>query len=122
MNISFFDLFSIGIGPSSSHTVGPMLATNAFLHLLLQKNYFAQTERIKVELYGSLALTGKGHGTDTAILNGLEGKLPETVIPETMVPRMQKIIASQSLNLMDKKIITFNDKRDLLFLQKGLLP
>src|SRR5262249_52280394 len=77
MSISLFDLFSIGIGPSSSHTVGPMLAANAFLNLLESEEYFDKTARVKIELYGSLALTGKGHGTDKAILNGLEGKLPE---------------------------------------------
>ena len=74
MNISLFDLFSIGIGPSSSHTVGPMRASNAFIKQLKHQDLFKQTTRIKVSLYGSLALTGKGHGTDKAILNGLEGK------------------------------------------------
>ncbi len=62
MNISLFDLFSIGIGPSSSHTVGPMSAANEFLKLLEEKQLLAKTERVKIELYGSLALTGKGHG------------------------------------------------------------
>ena len=122
MNISLFDLFSIGIGPSSSHTVGPMRASNAFLQLLKQKNYLKQTTRVKVALYGSLALTGKGHGTDKAILNGLEGKSPETVVPESMIPRMKQIIATQKLLLAGKKEITFDDHRDLVFLQKELLP
>src|SRR3990167_9274677 len=93
MHISVFDLFSIGIGPSSSHTVGPMLAANAFVDLLDRTNLLPQSQRIKIELYGSLALTGKGHGTDKAILNGLEGKNPETVSPDTMVPRMHQILA-----------------------------
>ncbi len=122
MHISFFDLFSIGIGPSSSHTVGPMCATNAFLQILEQNNYIEKVHRIKVELYGSLALTGKGHGTDKAIVNGLEGKMPDTVVPESMVPRMHEIIASQQVNLLGKKFIHFDDARDLLFLQKELLP
>lgn len=122
MNISLFDLFSIGIGPSSSHTVGPMRASNAFLKLLKQKVLFKQTTRVKVALYGSLALTGKGHGTDKAILNGLEDKSPETVIPESMVPRMKEIIATQKLLLAGNKEIFFDDRRDLLFLQKELLP
>lgn len=122
MNISVFDLFSIGIGPSSSHTVGPMLAANAFLELLEGNNLIQSTQRIKIELYGSLALTGKGHGTDKAILNGLENKTPETVAPESMVPRMHEIINSHTLNLAGKKNIPFDDKNDFLFLQKELLP
>ncbi|ARH00570.1 L-serine ammonia-lyase [Legionella micdadei] len=122
MSISVFDLFSIGIGPSSSHTVGPMLAANAFLDLLEKKEYFEKVARIKIELYGSLALTGKGHGTDKAILNGLEGKSPETVAPESMVPRMREIISSCTLNLSGKKIIPFHEQNDFLLYQKELLP
>ncbi len=122
MNISIFDLFTIGIGPSSSHTVGPMSSANAFLQLLENKNFISKTQRIRIELYGSLALTGKGHGTDKAILNGLEGKHPETVVPESMVPRMHEILQAQSLNLAGKKEIHFNERTDFLFLQKELLP
>lgn len=122
MNISVFDLFSVGIGPSSSHTVGPMLAANAFLKLLEPNNLLGNTHRIKIELYGSLALTGKGHGTDKAILNGLEDKNPETVIPESMVPRMHEIVHTKTLSLAGKKDIPFDEKTDLLFLQKELLP
>ena len=81
MSISLFDLFSIGIGPSSSHTCGPMSAAYEFTTLLQEQSLLNKTERVKTELYGSLALTGKGHGTDKAILNGLEGKTPETVVP-----------------------------------------
>ena len=109
MSISLFDLFSIGIGPSSSHTVGPMSAANEFLDLLETNNLLAKTQRIKIELYGSLALTGKGHGTDKAILNGLEGKAPETVAPETMVPRMQEILNTHTLHLAGKKNIPFDE-------------
>ncbi|KTD31449.1 L-serine ammonia-lyase [Legionella maceachernii] len=122
MSISVFDLFSIGIGPSSSHTVGPMLAANAFLNLLEKKEYFNQVARIQIELYGSLALTGKGHGTDKAILNGLEGKSPETVAPESMVPRMQEIISSGTLSLGEKKTIPFHEQSDFLLYQKEILP
>jgi len=122
MSISLFDLFSIGIGPSSSHTVGPMLAANAFLTCLDEQHFLEKTRRIKIELYGSLALTGKGHGTDKAILNGLEGQNPESVVPESMVPRMQDIISSGKLNLAGKHEIAFNDTTDFLFLQKELLP
>jgi L-serine dehydratase len=99
-----------------------MLAANAFLQQLIDANLLQPTARVKTELYGSLALTGKGHGTDKAILNGLEGADPETVIPETMVPRMQEIIASQTLRLNGEKEIFFNNREDFLFLQKELLP
>ena len=99
-----------------------MLAANAFLHLLDQNQLLVNTHRVKVELYGSLALTGKGHGTDKAILNGLENQAPETVVPEHMVPRMKEILETQRLNLAGKKIIHFEEKRDFLFLQKELLP
>jgi L-serine dehydratase len=122
MNISLFDLFSIGIGPSSSHTVGPMLAANAFIQALEQQQVFNNTERVKIELYGSLALTGKGHGTDKAILDGLEGEAPETVVPESMVPHMQEILASQRLVLAQKKEIPFHEADDFLFYQKEYLP
>jgi L-serine dehydratase len=122
MNISVFDLFSIGIGPSSSHTVGPMSAANAFLQLLFDQSLFEKTNRVKIELYGSLALTGKGHGTNKAIVNGLEGQAPETVVPETMVPRMHEVIQNKTLCLAGKMDIHFDEKTDFLFLQKELLP
>lgn len=122
MNISVFDLFSIGIGPSSSHTVGPMRCANAFLVLLEEKNVMDKTQRIKIDLYGSLALTGKGHGTDKAILNGLENKSPESVDPQSMVPRMHEILDSNTLLLAGKKTIPFHQATDFLFLQKELLP
>lgn len=122
MNISLFDMFSIGIGPSSSHTVGPMLAANEFIELLEQKQLFAKTARVKVELYGSLALTGKGHGTDKAILNGLEKKQPDTVDPASMVPRMQAILTSKTLQLGGIKAIVFDEKTDFLLFQKETLP
>ncbi|MCH9762749.1 MAG: L-serine ammonia-lyase [Gammaproteobacteria bacterium] len=122
MSISLFDLFSIGIGPSSSHTVGPMLAANAFLEQLNQAGCFEQVHRLKTELYGSLALTGVGHGTDKAILNGLEGNSPETVNPATMVPRMQAILDEKTLQLGSKQAIPFNQSEDLVLYQKKNLP
>ncbi|WP_419420942.1 L-serine ammonia-lyase [Legionella sp. D16C41] len=122
MSISLFDLFSIGIGPSSSHTVGPMLAANTFIKKIAAQYELSKVKRIKIELYGSLALTGKGHGTDKAILNGLEGQLPDTVVPECMVPRMREIISTQKIKLNGIHEIFFNDTLDFLFLQKELLP
>ena len=79
MAISVFDLFSIGIGPSSSHTVGPMRAANLFANALLDENLLPDVERIKTDLYGSLGATGKGHGSDKAVLLGLEGEAPELI-------------------------------------------
>ncbi len=122
MNISLFDLFSIGIGPSSSHTVGPMLAAHAFIEKLEAAHLFDKTARVKIEVYGSLALTGKGHATDKAILNGLEGQLPETVDPASMLPHMQHILDTETLCLAGKKTIPFHTARDFPFLQKELLP
>lgn len=122
MPVSLFDLFSIGIGPSSSHTVGPMLAANAFAARLKKEELLTKVARVKVELYGSLALTGKGHGTDKAILNGLEGKDPATVEPETMVPRMHAILADKTLLLAGTHTLSFDGFQDLLFLQKEVLP
>jgi L-serine dehydratase len=122
MSISLFDLFSIGIGPSSSHTCGPMYAANEFISLLQQPSLFEQTTRIKIELYGSLALTGKGHWTDKAILNGLEGQTPETVNPETIVPRTHEIQTTKRLLLGGTKPIDFVEARDFILYQKEQLP
>jgi L-serine dehydratase len=119
MNISIFQLFSIGIGPSSSHTVGPMRAALAFLQTLLAVNEVA---RVKIELFGSLAFTGKGHGTDYAILMALEGHTPETVDPRSIKPRAQEIIASQDLRLAGEHVIKFNYLDDFIFNFTDLLP
>ncbi|MDQ8040206.1 MAG: L-serine ammonia-lyase [Rickettsiella sp.] len=119
MAISIFDLFSVGIGPSSSHTVGPMKAANDFVVNLSLDT----VQRLQVELYGSLALTGRGHGTDTAILNGLEGKLPDKIDnPEDLPKRTRQILLHQQLHIGGKKHIYFSAQTDLLFHQKELLP
>jgi L-serine dehydratase len=122
MFISIFDLFSIGIGPSSSHTVGPMRAAYNFAKMLQQANLLASTNRIKAELYGSLALTGKGHGTDIAVLNGLEGQLPESIAPDNAVPRAQQILAGEQIVLNGIKALNFHAAQDLLFHGKEVLP
>lgn len=123
MAISVFDLFSIGIGPSSSHTVGPMKAACAFVeNLALDRELFNEVSRLQVELFGSLALTGRGHGTDIAVLNGLEGRLPETVNPDEVAPLAKTIIEDCKIQLGGKRSIPFFEKIDLLFLQKELLP
>lgn len=117
--ISAFDLFSIGIGPSSSHTVGPMKAACAFVeNLALDFELFNEISRLQVELFGSLALTGRGHGTDVAILNGLEGQLPETVIPDEVVPRAKSIIESGKIQLAGKNLSHFLRKQTYYFYKK----
>lgn len=120
MSISVFDIFSIGIGPSSSHTVGPMLAANDFAKNC--NNILDNIKRIEVKLYGSLALTGKGHATDKAVLLGLEGFCPETIDPTQIDNKVQEIINTGKINLYSKKNLEFSYTNDLLFLQKELLP
>ena len=90
MNISVFDLFKIGIGPSSSHTVGPMYAAKQFLFNCMEQFPLTKIYSVKIELFGSLALTGKGHGSDTAILLGLEGEEPASVEPEQIPNRLDR--------------------------------
>ena len=93
MKISVFDMLKIGIGPSSSHTVGPMKAAKDFLQKLYAMNVMSPdiVKNVKAELYGSLALTGKGHGTDKAVLMGLEGENPREVAIESILPRVKKL-------------------------------
>jgi L-serine dehydratase len=122
MTISVFDLFSIGIGPSSSHTVGPMKAAREFVLTLQNQQLLPKTHRIKVELFGSLAFTGKGHGTDNAILLGLEGNAPDTVDSDIIFPRAQEIKALQKINLNNIQTIPFHFENDFIFNFKDLLP
>jgi len=122
MSISIFDLFAIGIGPSSSHTVGPMKAARAFVLLLQEEGRLAQTTRLQTEVFGSLAFTGKGHGTDLAILMGLEGETPEMVDPDTVKDRCQSIIEKQTLKLAGIQTVTFHYKNDFIYNFKDLLP
>ncbi len=115
MSVSIFDLFSVGIGPSSSHTMGPMIAAYDFVQKLEHEQWFTDVSRIQCELFGSLACTGKGHHTDKAILMGLEGHLPESVDPLEMFGRPDVIQAMQKINLLQKKEISFNSSRDFIF-------
>jgi len=120
MSISTFDLFSIGIGPSSSHTVGPMIAAERFANNV--ESLSGNNTKIIVELYGSLALTGIGHGTDNAILLGLEGEHPATVDTETINARAAQIKKNHNINLNGKKNIHFNPAEQLIWHQGELLP
>lgn len=115
MTISIFDLFSIGIGPSSSHTVGPMKAAKAFADTM---HAYPSLSHIKIELFGSLAFTGKGHGTDQAILLGLEGHAPDTIDPDIISPRAQEILEQHQLNMPGKTSVPF----ELIFNVEELLP
>lgn len=122
MNISIFELFSIGIGPSSSHTVGPMRAARRFLLAATQHIALTQIDHLVVELYGSLALTGKGHGTDKAILMGLTGETPESVEPSTIPERLATIRSEQKLALLGQHPIRFHEIEHLQFFYKKVLP
>lgn len=122
MTISIFDLFSIGIGPSSSHTVGPMRAAYRFASQLATQKILNSTARLQIDLYGSLALTGKGHGTDKAVLLGLEGNTPEGVDPDHVLPRFTHIFEQQELNLNHTHAIAFQPTTDLLFHYTQTLP
>src|SRR3989338_2026770 len=98
--LSIFNLFSIGIGPSSSHTVGPMRAAKTFVEHLQQHHPLSQVTRLTIELFGSLAFTGKGHGTDHAILLGLEGQKPDTIDTDLIEQRVAQIKIGKCLNLL----------------------
>ncbi len=122
MAISIQEMFTIGIGPSSSHTVGPMRASHSFLEYLDQHQLLQQCQRLKIELFGSLALTGVGHGTDSAVMMGLLGMLPGSVNPKQGRARVQHLIDQQSLTLPDGHHIEFNADRDLKLNRQKLLP
>ena len=93
MSLSVLDLFTIGIGPSSSHTVGPMRAGRRFVQKLREMNLLESASKVEAHLYGSLALTGKGHGSDKAVLLGLEGETPESVDIDSVPERLERIRA-----------------------------
>lgn len=120
--ISIFDLFKIGIGPSSSHTVGPMRAARMFLEELETSGVFEQATELKVELFGSLALTGRGHGTDRAILLGLMGHRPDEVDPSAIEGEISAARRAHTLRLLGHKAIAFDEGRSLLFHGNQLLP
>src|SRR5687768_10290033 len=123
MAVSTFDLFKIGIGPSSSHTVGPMRAAARFAQKWLDDSgLLARTARVRVELFGSLALTGRGHGTDKAVLMGLEGHWPNSIDPDLIPATLARIRAEKKLMLLGKHEIAFDEKTDLVFNKRQKLP
>ena len=120
MAVSIFDLFTIGIGPSSSHTVGPMRAARIFATkaISIQQDIV----RIRTELYGSLAQTGKGHGSDVAILLGLEGHKPDEIDTDTIPSKLDRIRRSAKININPQIQIDFDEKSDLIFHRRKRLP
>jgi len=120
--ISLFDLFKIGIGPSSSHTVGPMVAANWFVNTLTADHLLRQVQRVQCRLYGSLGTTGKGHGSDKAVLLGLESQLPDTVDVDGIEARLQRVREQHVLYLAGQHQIRFCEPEDLLFLRHETLP
>lgn len=123
MSVSTFDLFKIGIGPSSSHTVGPMRAAARFVARWLEEpGRLEQVARIRAEVFGSLALTGRGHGTDKAVLMGLEGHLPNRIDPDIIPTALERIRSDGSLKLLGRHDVAFDEKRDLVMNKRQKLP
>ncbi|MFF5564870.1 L-serine ammonia-lyase [Streptomyces sp. NPDC012623] len=122
MAISVFDLFSIGIGPSSSHTVGPMRAARMFARRLKNEGLIAHTVSIRAELYGSLGATGHGHGTPKAVLLGLEGNSPRTVDVENADAEAERIRTSGRLQVLGMHEIAFDAEEDLVLHRRKALP
>ncbi len=122
MAVSIFDLFKIGIGPSSSHTVGPMRAAGIFVRRLHERDLLERVHRVRVELFGSLGHTGRGHGTDRAVLMGLEGEVPDQIDPDAMGPRVAAIGEQGRLRLAGRHEARINLREDLVFHKRQTLP
>src|SRR5262245_9456137 len=115
MFVSAFELFRIGLGPSSAHTTGPMRAARRFVHTLEADGVFFQTRRISVDLYGSVACMGRDHGTDRAILAGLSGDAPDAVDPRSLIPRAERVRNEGQLSLNGTSVIAFDPTADIVF-------
>jgi L-serine dehydratase len=122
VNTSLFELFKIGIGPSSSHTVGPMRASLRFARMLESAGLLAHTGSVRVDLYGSLALTGHGHGTDRAILLGLLGEAPDSVDPALIETELAAVRDTGTLYLLDLHEIPFTESQHLIFHRDQMYP
>jgi len=120
--VSVFDLFKIGIGPSSSHTVGPMRAARIFAEGLARDGLLAPTVRVRADLFGSLGATGRGHGSDKAVLMGLEGEQPEHIDPASIPLRMSAIRGSGRIALLAEHEVGFDEADDLVFHRRKSLP
>jgi L-serine dehydratase len=120
--ISAFDLFKVGIGPSSSHTTGPMKAAGCFRESLVRRTPGVGVARVQVTLFGSLAWTGKGHATEKAVVLGLSGFLPETIDPDEAALRFAEVAAKRQLPLYQDQIIDFDLERDVVFDLERTMP
>lgn len=122
MALSVFDIFKIGIGPSSSHTVGPMRAARMFTRALQEAARLQEVQRVQSEMFGSLGATGKGHGTDTAVLLGLSGHEPDTVDVDAVPDMLSRIRTQQHIDLAGRHRIALNEKKDLVLHVLKSLP
>ncbi len=122
MAVSVFELFKIGIGPSSSHTIGPMRAAFTFVQDLTEQALLQRTTRLQVTLFGSLAHTGRGHRTDKAVLLGLSGELPDSIAPDTIDGILERVLSNRAIDLGRKRQIDFTPATDLLFNTSTALP
>src|SRR5450432_3889518 len=122
MSLSVFDVFKIGIGPSSSHTMGPMNAARSFVLLLAERGLLERTQQLSAQLYGSLALTGRGHCTDRAILLGLEGFSPDMIDAAAVDATLQRIRSGGRIRLLGRHEIAFDEPLNLLFHTEQVLP
>ena len=122
MAVSCFDLFKIGIGPSSSHTVGPMRAARLFALRLVRHDLLRLTQRVRVELFGSLGATGRGHGSDKAVLLGLSGLEPDTVDVDAIPAFLAAIRSGKTVSLLGEHAIGFQEQSDLIFNCRETLP
>jgi L-serine dehydratase len=120
--VSVFEIFKVGIGPSSSHTVGPMRAARRFVELLQSEGSLTRVSRVLAELFGSLGHTGRGHASDVAVILGLLGESPESVDPDTTTERVDSIVAAHRLKLLGDREIAFDAKKDLIFHRRETLP
>ncbi|MBB1488192.1 L-serine ammonia-lyase [Oceanospirillum sediminis] len=122
MAISLFDMLKIGIGPSSSHTVGPMKAAQMFAESLRDTDLLSEVSRVQSQLFGSLGATGKGHGSGPAVLLGLEGHLPELIDPTIVEPRADEIAQTRQMSLLGTHRIAFDEADDLIYHKTESLP
>ena len=122
MALSVFDLFKIGIGPSSSHTVGPMRAARQFVSRLARDGRLSAVAQVRVELFGSLGATGKGHGSDTAVMLGLHGESPDLIDPDHAPAILDTIRASGQLSLLGQHPIAFIEREHLILHKRKSLP
>lgn len=122
MSLSIFDIFKIGVGPSSSHTVGPMIAAERFARMLDDEHKLDSISRVYVQLFGSLGATGIGHGSDIAVIAGLHGHLPDTVDPDAIPEMVANVRQTGKLSLLEKHTINFDENEDLILNAFESLP